>query len=126
MASMEQFFIQLIGVDIVGLFSVICTFILWIPMKTTIGLRADKEEKLKGLGFAEHEIDAYADFKMSHHKNMKYYKTFIMKLLKSILFSTLLFAKKLKLLLLQRRRLKVNNQHLALLNLLQKQSISLS
>ena len=67
MASLNQFFIQLAGVGIVGLFSVICSFILLIPIKATIGLRVDKEEELKGLDLAEHGMDAYADFRMNQH-----------------------------------------------------------
>ena len=67
MAGLNQFFIQLAGVGIVGLFSVICSFILLIPIKATIGLRVDKEEELKGLDLAEHGMDAYADFRMNQH-----------------------------------------------------------
>ena len=67
MASLNQFLIQLAGVGIVGLFSVICSFILLIPIKATIGLRVDKEEELKGLDLAEHGMDAYADFRMNQH-----------------------------------------------------------
>ena len=67
MASLNQFFIQLAGVGIVGLFTVICSFILLIPIKATIGLRVDKEEELKGLDLAEHGMDAYADFRMNQH-----------------------------------------------------------
>ena len=67
MASLNQFFIQLAGVGIVGLFSVVCSFILLIPIKATIGLRVDKEEELKGLDLAEHGMDAYADFRMNQH-----------------------------------------------------------
>ena len=67
MASLNQFFIQLAGVGIIGLFTVICSFILLIPIKATIGLRVDKEEELKGLDLAEHGMDAYADFRMNQH-----------------------------------------------------------
>ena len=67
MASLNQFFIQLAGVGIVGLFSVVCSFILLIPIKATMGLRVDKEEELKGLDLAEHGMDAYADFRMNQH-----------------------------------------------------------
>ena len=66
MASLDQFLIQLAGVGIVGVFCVVCSFILLIPIKATIGLRVDKEE-LKGLDLAEHGMDAYADFRMNQH-----------------------------------------------------------
>ena len=67
MASFDQFIIQLAGVGIVGVFSVICSFAILIPIKATIGLRVDKEEELKGLDLAEHGMDAYADFRMNQH-----------------------------------------------------------
>ena len=67
MASLDQFLIQLAGVGIVGVFCVVCSFILLIPIKATIGLRVDKEEELKGLDLAEHGMDAYADFRMNQH-----------------------------------------------------------
>ena len=67
MASFDQFIIQLAGVGIVGVFSVICSFAILIPIKATIGLRVDKEEELKGLDLSEHGMDAYADFRMNQH-----------------------------------------------------------
>jgi len=67
MASFDQFIIQLAGVGIVGAFCVICSFAILIPIKATMGLRADKDEELKGLDLAEHGMDAYADFRMNQH-----------------------------------------------------------
>ena len=67
MASFDQFLIQLAGVGIIGAFSVLCSFIILIPIKAIIGLRVDKEEELKGLDLAEHGMDAYADFRMNQH-----------------------------------------------------------
>ena len=67
MASLDQFLIQLAGVGIVGAFSVVCSFAILIPIKSTMGLRVDKEEELKGLDLSEHGMDAYADFRMNQH-----------------------------------------------------------
>ena len=67
MAGLDQFIIQLIGVGIVGAFSVITSFIIIIIIKKTIGLRVDKEEEIKGLDLAEHGMDAYADFRLNQH-----------------------------------------------------------
>ena len=67
MAGVDQFIIQLIGVGIVGAFSVITSFIIIIIIKKTIGLRVDKEEEIKGLDLAEHGMDAYADFRLNQH-----------------------------------------------------------
>ncbi len=65
MAGIDQFIIQLIGVGIVGGFSVITSFIIIITIKKTIGLRVENEEEIKGLDLAEHGMDAYADFRLN-------------------------------------------------------------
>jgi Amt family ammonium transporter len=67
MAGVDQFIIQLIGVGIVGAFSVITSFVIIIIIKKTIGLRVDKEEEIKGLDLAEHGMNAYADFRLNQH-----------------------------------------------------------
>ena len=67
MAGIDQFFTQLIGVGIVGAFSVVTAFIILIIIKRTIGLRVDKEEEIKGLDLSEHGMDAYADFRLNQH-----------------------------------------------------------
>jgi Amt family ammonium transporter len=67
LAGFDQFLIQLIGVGIVGAFSVTTAFIILFVIKKTIGLRVDKEEELKGLDLAEHGMDAYADFRLNQH-----------------------------------------------------------
>jgi len=67
MAGIDQFIIQLIGVGIVGAFSVISSFIIIITIKKTIGLRVENEEEIKGLDLAEHGMDAYADFRLNQH-----------------------------------------------------------
>ncbi len=67
LAGFDQFLIQLAGVGIVGLASVVTSFIFLIVIKKTLGLRVDEEEELKGLDLAEHGMDAYADFRMNQH-----------------------------------------------------------
>ena len=67
MAGIDQFIIQLIGVGIVGAFSVITSFIIIITIKKTIGLRVENEEEIKGLDLSEHGMDAYADFRLNQH-----------------------------------------------------------
>jgi len=67
MAGIQQFFIQLAGVSIVGGFSVLSAFIILFIIKKTIGLRVDTEEELKGLDLMEHGMDAYADFRLNQH-----------------------------------------------------------
>ncbi|MFZ8960688.1 MAG: ammonium transporter [Flavobacteriaceae bacterium] len=67
LASIQQFFIQLAGVSIVGGFSVLSAFIMLFILKKTIGLRVDTEEEIKGLDLTEHGMDAYADFRLNQH-----------------------------------------------------------
>jgi len=69
MASVDQFFIQLAGVGIVGAFCVVCSFSLLYIVKLLSGgsIRVHKEEELKGLDLAEHGMDAYADFRLNQH-----------------------------------------------------------
>ncbi len=63
LASFDQFLIQLAGVGIVGAFCVTCSFIILFIVKSTVGLRVDKEEELKGLDISEHGMEAYPDFR---------------------------------------------------------------
>ena len=58
-ASFEQFMIQLASVGIVGLFCVICTFLITIIVKLFVGLRVSEEEEEKGLDITEHGTKAY-------------------------------------------------------------------
>ena len=67
MASVDQFVNQLIGVGVIGAFSVICAGIIIYAIKTIVGIRVSEEEELKGLDISEHSMDAYADF--STNKN---------------------------------------------------------
>ena len=67
LAGIQQFFIQLAGVSIVGGFSVLSAFIILFILKKTIGLRVDAEEEVKGLDLIEHGMDAYADFRLNQH-----------------------------------------------------------
>ena len=59
---------QFIGIQILGVLSVIvwagaCSYVLFITLKHTLGLRVTREEELSGLDIPEHGlINAYADF----------------------------------------------------------------
>jgi Amt family ammonium transporter len=67
MAGVDQFIIQLQGVGIVGAFSCITSVILVLIIKSTIGLRVDKKEELKGLDLSEHGMNAYSDFRLNQN-----------------------------------------------------------
>ena len=63
LASFDQFLIQLAGVGIVGAFCVTGSFIILFIVKSTVGLRVDKEEELRGLDISEHGMEAYPGFR---------------------------------------------------------------
>jgi len=53
---------QLIGVAAVGAFTFIGTFVVWIILKKTLGIRVSAEEETEGLDLGEHGQEAYPDF----------------------------------------------------------------
>lgn len=61
-AGAGQFMTQLNGVLIVGVFCVVCSFIILGALKAIMGLRVSKEEEIEGLDLHEHGMDAYPDF----------------------------------------------------------------
>ena len=61
-AGAGQFMTQLYGVLIVGVFCVVCSFIILGALKAIMGLRVTKEEEIEGLDIHEHGMDAYPDF----------------------------------------------------------------
>ena len=68
LASWNQFLVQLIGVGLVGLMSVTCSWAFLVTIGKVWGLRVDREEELDGLDQAEHGgMTAYADFRMNQH-----------------------------------------------------------
>ncbi|WP_339757946.1 ammonium transporter [Algoriphagus aquimarinus] len=62
LASVSQFFSQLIGVAAVGVFCVIFAGMLFFVMKKTVGIRVDEAEETEGLDINEHRMRAYPDF----------------------------------------------------------------
>ncbi|MEE9591462.1 MAG: ammonium transporter, partial [Thermodesulfobacteriota bacterium] len=53
--------IQLIGVVAVGVFVIVCTYILWHIVGLVMGLRVSQEEEYIGLDISEHGMEAYPD-----------------------------------------------------------------
>ena len=58
----HSFVVQLIGVVAYGVFTVICSLILFFAIKAIMGLRVSEEEELIGLDLGEHGMSAYPDF----------------------------------------------------------------
>ncbi|MBN1698613.1 MAG: ammonium transporter [Spirochaetales bacterium] len=53
---------QLVGIVSVGAFTFIISWVLWIIVKSTIGIRVSREEELRGLDISEHGMEGYPDF----------------------------------------------------------------
>jgi Amt family ammonium transporter len=62
LASPNQFFIQLLGIAAIGIYTVILSLIFWLVLKFLIGIRVDVEEEMQGLDIGEHGMEAYSGF----------------------------------------------------------------
>ena len=58
----EQLMVQLYGIGLVGLFTFGASFVLWLVLKGTIGIRVSEEDEYIGLDAAEIGIEAYPEF----------------------------------------------------------------
>ncbi len=59
---MTQFFIQLKGVVLVGLFTLAASLVVWFIIKAAMGIRVEPEEEVEGLDIGEHGNEAYPNF----------------------------------------------------------------
>ncbi|MDX1327671.1 MAG: ammonium transporter [Arenibacter sp.] len=66
-AGFNQFFYQLAGVVIIGLFCSAMAFVMLTIIKRVWGIRVSKVEEMEGLDSHEHGMDAYADFNLNRH-----------------------------------------------------------
>ncbi|TVZ25322.1 Amt family ammonium transporter [Gillisia sp. Hel_I_86] len=67
MAGIDQFFVQLAGIGIVGGFCTISAFTILKLIKAVSGLRVSEREELEGLDLHEHGMNAYPDFRSNEH-----------------------------------------------------------
>jgi len=58
----HSFFTQLIGVAAYGVFTLICSFVIFMLIKVIMGVRVSEEEEVRGLDISEHGMEAYPDF----------------------------------------------------------------
>src|SRR5690606_17283079 len=66
-AGLVQFFYQLSGVAIVGIFCTTMAFVILITIKKVFGIRVSTTTEMDGLDVHEHGMTAYADFMMEQH-----------------------------------------------------------
>ena len=59
---MEQLMIQLYGIGLIGAFVFGASFVVWLVLKLTIGIRVDEEAEYLGLDASEIGIEAYPEF----------------------------------------------------------------
>ncbi|MCL6296261.1 ammonium transporter [Jejuia spongiicola] len=67
LAGWSQFVSQLIGVVSYAAICIVSSFIIFIILKKTIGIRVSEREELEGLDAHEHGMDAYPDFRLNEH-----------------------------------------------------------
>ncbi len=58
----HSFFVQFIGVVAYGIFTILCSFVIFMIIKAVMGVRVSREEEITGLDLAEHGMEAYPDF----------------------------------------------------------------
>ncbi len=60
--SFQQFFAQLIGIMATGCYTALFSFLVWLLLKTTMGIRVSSTEEIHGLDLSEHGMEAYGGF----------------------------------------------------------------
>ena len=57
--GLDQLLVQMQGVGAIGLFVASASFLLWLAIDKTIGLRVSEEDELVGLDISEMGMEAY-------------------------------------------------------------------
>lgn len=60
----RQFFVQLTGVAAAAAYVLLVSFIVWLILKLTLGIRVSAQEELRGLDIGEHGMEAYSGFQI--------------------------------------------------------------
>jgi len=60
----RQFVVQLAGVAACAAFVVGASFVTWLALKLTLGVRVSAQEELRGLDIGEHGMEAYSGFQI--------------------------------------------------------------
>ena len=60
--GVTQLGIQIVGILAIGAFTVIFSGVVWMILKSVLGMRVDPEEEMKGLDIGEHGMEAYSGF----------------------------------------------------------------
>ena len=57
-----SFLVQLLGAAVIGLVSFVSSFLIFLALKKTVGIRVSESEELRGLDLCEHGGEAYPGF----------------------------------------------------------------
>ncbi len=60
--SEASFLVQLLGVAAIGAFVIVCSAIVWLVLKYTVGIRVSEEEEYAGSDAIEIGVEAYPEF----------------------------------------------------------------
>ncbi|WP_420004191.1 ammonium transporter [Arenibacterium sp. LLYu02] len=58
-----SFVTQIIGFACVGIFTFVVSLVIWVILKSTVGIRVSEEDEINGLDMAELGMEAYPEFK---------------------------------------------------------------
>ena len=67
LASGAQLFSQLIGVVAYAAICVVSSYLIFLILKKTVGIRVSETEEIEGLDSHEHGMSAYPDFRLNEH-----------------------------------------------------------
>ena len=70
--ALKQVFIQLLGITSVSFITVLLSWLAWILIQLTVGLRVSVESEFKGLDLSEHGLNAYGGFIVKQDSSAKF------------------------------------------------------
>ena len=60
--GISQLIHQIVGIFSIGIFTIIFSSVVWIVLKTVLGIRVTREEEINGLDITKHGMEAYHGF----------------------------------------------------------------
>ncbi|MFQ4134836.1 ammonium transporter [Nodosilinea sp. PGN35] len=62
--GIQQVLVQLLGIAVVGAFTVAFSLLCWLALRATVGIRVSEAEEIQGLDLGEHAMEAYPEFQV--------------------------------------------------------------
>lgn len=62
--GIQQLLVQLLGIAVVGAFTVTFSLVCWLTLRATVGIRVSETEEVQGLDLGEHAMEAYPEFQV--------------------------------------------------------------